>query len=664
MQRTRHRLLAPATPTSEAPGLPRTRHRLLARSALALTAVAAGLLIGPQAGAGTPAAPATPQTTPQASALAASWTAPLSASGRWIVDANGDRFKLRSANWAGAQGTWNGSGDIGNAANHHSGENSNGMPLGLDRASLPTILAGFHAVGINSIRLPFSNEMVHTTTTVPDAAVAANPQLRGKTPLQVFDAVVAALTADGFAVVLNNHTGTTRWCCGVDGNERWNTSRSTADWVADWITMANRYKTNKRVVGADLYNEVRRNITDDPNWGWGNDKDWQAASLEAGNRILTEANPDLLIMVEGINWTGIPLDGLPHGRPTLTPVRTLSHTLVNPNKLVYAAHFYGYTGPNHSGAYGLGETHDPRYQDLTRDQLFAEIDRSAQFVTADGQHHTAPVWISEFGTGAEETDPVARAWFTNFTDYLVARDLDFAYWPLVGWKGNGQGDSWALLRFDPTGARSGIADDPADWRATAWTKLIGAAGRTGPVPGSARWNMLNLDSADAQPSLRMRTRPDWDSGARKGVCPDGERIIGLSHTGNRGLCTTAGGPELSATDAGFTVVRDQSYVQNDWATGYTKLECPTGRMITGYSVRGAAVSAILCTQPSTALGTQGRTLWFDRGDNRPTGNPGGEFASGAYKGQCNADEYAAGVAYTGRIGSAKTPDALLCKRLT
>ncbi|WP_346012000.1 cellulase family glycosylhydrolase [Streptomyces sp. SID3343] len=628
---------------------------------LALAAATAVLAAPP----GT-AAPTSTTTALNSVATRASWTPPLATRGRWIVDATGARFKLVSANWAGAQGTWSGSGDISSPADHHSGENANGIPLGLDRATLPAILAGFHATGINSIRLPFSNEMVHGTTPVPDTAVAANPQLRGKTPLQVFDAVVAALTGDGFAVVLNNHTGTTRWCCGIDGNERWNTSRSTGEWVADWLTMANRYKADKRVVGADLYNEVRRNITDDPNWGWGDNHDWYAASLEAGNRILAEADPDLLIIIEGINWTGIPLDGLPHGRPTLTPVRTLSHTLVDPNKLVYSAHFYGYTGPNHSGAYGLGETHDPRYQDLTRDQLFAELDRSASFVTTDGQHHTAPVWISEFGTGAEETDPVARSWFATFTDYLVSRDLDFAYWPLLGWKGNGQGDSWALLRYDPTGTRSGILDDPTDWRAAAWNHLINAPSRTGPITAPARWNMLDLDHADAIASVRMRAQSDWDAGARKAVCPDGQRVVGLSHTGNRGLCTNIGTGDLATTNLAYTVVHDESYVQGDWATGYTKLECPTGRFMTGYSVRGAAVSAVLCAQGRPGLGTQARTLWFDRGDNRPTGTPsaGGEFAYGNYKGQCNADEYAAGVAYTGRIGSRKTPDALLCKHLT
>ncbi len=55
-------------------------------------------------------------------------------------------------------------------------------------------------------------------------------------------------------------------------------------------------------------------------------------------------------------------------------------------------------------------------------------------------------------------------------------------------------------------------------------------------------------------------------------------------------------------------------------------------------------------------------LWFDRGDNRPAGTPGGDFATGNYKGRCATGEDAAGVAGTGRRGSARTPDALLCRR--
>lgn len=588
-----------------------------------------------------------------ATADPAPWVGPLSTRGRYIVDANGNRFKLKSGNWHGASGTWNGSGDITDPANHHAGEMSFQTPLGLDRAPMERIIDGFAELGLNSVRLQFSNQMIHDTTPVPD--LPANPGLRGLTPLQVYDKVVERLTARGFAVILNNHTTTSRWCCGLDGNERWNTSQSEGQWQQDWLFMARRYAANKRVVGADLYNEVRRNALDDPNWGWGNDKDWQRASQQVGDRILTQANPDLLIIVEGINWTGLPVDGLPHGRPTLEPVRTLSHTLVDSGKLVYSAHFYGYTGPNHSGATGVGETHDPRYQDLSPQELRDVLYRQAFYVSAEtGQHFTAPLWISEFGVG-RDSDAKARAWFENFVDYLVQTDTDFAYWPIVGFHTNRAGDGWALLAWDAAGTRMSVLDGD-DWRASAWSRLVNASGRTGQVPTVTPWSMLNLDYADFQESRQVRTMPDWNVGARKGVCPDGQRVIGLAHTGNRGLCTGSW-----AVPSGYVVVRDESYVDTDWASGYTKVQCPPDYFLAGYSVTGAAFSAALCGRSATPLGRGGRTVWFDRGDNRPAGNPGGDFAYGNYKGQCAGTEYVAGVAYTGRIGSGKTPDALLCR---
>ncbi|UUU27890.1 glycoside hydrolase family 5 protein [Streptomyces sp. DSM 40750] len=612
---------------------------------------------------------ATPSETAESAAAAADWTAPLSTRGRWIVDADGDRFKLRSGNWHGASGTWNGSGSTDADANHHAGENSGRIPLGLDRAPMAEIIAGFREIGINSIRLPFSNEMIHDSVPVADDAVAANPFLRGRTPLQVYDVVVRELTAAGLAVILNNHTNTTRWCCGVDGNERWNTSRSTGTWENDWLFMARRYKDNKRVVGADLYNEVRRDIWDDPNWGLGDDHDWFTASQRVGDRILTEANRDLLIIVEGINWTGIPVDGLAHERPTLEPVRRLSHTLVDSGKLVYSAHFYDYTGPHHSGATGTGETTDPRYRDLTPTELIDVLNRQAFFVTAEkDQHFTAPVWISEFGIGGRaETGARQRAWFENFVDHLIRTDADFAYWPLVGWHENRTGNGWALLHWDAAGNRMGLYDGD-DWRATAWTRLIGAQGRTGRIDPVTDWSMLSPDHGDFVASRRMRALPDWDSGARKAVCPDGRRLLGLSHTGNRGLCSDVSAGPVWDPAAGHKVIVDERYVTpgRDWATGYTKLQCPDGHFMTGYSVRGAAVSAALCAAapPGSIAGTSGRTVWFDRGDNRGPAPRGGDFAQGHYKGQCADDEYAAGIAYTARVGSSRTPDALYCRQLS
>lgn len=503
------------------------KYLTLASAVLLLLATAPGAVAAPAVSSATSAAPA-------AEATADTWQPPLSTRGRYVVDADGNRFRMKSANWDGAQGSWTGSGSTDDPANHHAGQNSHGIPLGLDRVPLPRLLGDFRQLGINSVRLPFSNEMIHATAPVPDVAVTANPELRGKTPLQVYDAVVTALTRSGFAVVLNNHTNTSRWCCGIDGNERWNSGQSTRQWADDWVFMARRYADDPRVVGADLYNEVRRDVLDDPNWGLGDAHDWYAAAQLAADRILTEADPDLLVVIEGINWTGLPVDGLPHGRPTLTPARTLSHTLVAPHKLVYSAHFYGYTGPQHSGATGIGETHDARYQDLTRDQLAQVLHDQAFFVSDEAnQHFTAPVWISEFGIGAGETGTAARAWFGNITDYFADHDADFAYWPLVGWDGH---DDWSLLRYGTAGDRHGVLDQD-DWRAAAWNRLMNAPSRTGSVAPVPAWDMLATDHGDQVQSLRVRAGGDWDSGASKAACPDGERLIGLGHSGVRALCT-------------------------------------------------------------------------------------------------------------------------------
>ncbi|MES4893158.1 cellulase family glycosylhydrolase [Streptomyces sp. NPDC096012] len=628
-----------------------------------LAVAAAGLLLlaasSTAAGAATP--PAAPVPHGAGVTASAGWSPPLSTQGRYIVDAEGHRFRLKGANWDGAQGSWTGNGSAGDPANHHAGQDSHGIPLGLDRTPLPQLMDDFRQLGLNTIRLPFSNEMIHSTAPVPDAAVAANPGLRGRTPLEVYDAVVDALSRSGFAVILNNHTNSSRWCCGVDGNERWNSGQSTQQWTDDWVFMARRYASVPGVVGADLYNEVRRDVLDDPNWGLGDAHDWYSAALSAADRILTEADPRLLIVIEGINWTGIPADGLPHGRPVLTPARTLSHTLVDPHKLVYSAHFYGYTGPHHSGATGIGETHDPRYQDLGRDQLYAALEEEAFFVEETGRHYTAPLWVSEFGIGAGETNPAARAWFTDFTDHLADRDADFAFWPLVGYAGH---DDWALLRYDGSGHRSGILD-AGDWRGTAWRHLVTAPGKTGPVPAVPVWRMLSVDHGDAVASVRVRAAGDWDPGAYKAACPDGLRLVGLAHTGGRGLCTDGGAGDLRAPSGGQSVVTDERYVPagGDWASGYTKLQCPAGGFLVGYGERGGRVSSALCAPGRSPLGGTARTVWFDRSDNRPAGAGGGEFAQGAYKGQCDVDEYAAGIAFTTRFGSSPGPAALLCRRL-
>ncbi len=285
---------------------------------------------------------------------------------------------------------------------------------------------------------------------------------------------------------------------------------------------------------------------------------------------------------------------------------------------------------------GTGETHDPRYRDLSPQELRDVLHRQAFFVSTEtGKHYTAPLWISEFGEGRHTTDPASRAWFENFVGYLAETDTDFAYWPAVGFHEGGGGNGWVLLSWDTDSRRADVLDG-TDWRGPTWRRLVNSPSRTGQIPATERWSMLTLDHADFQASRSVRAMADWNPGARKGACPDGQRLTGLSHTGNRGLCTGA-----LAVPAGYAVVRGETYVDTDWASGYTKVQCPPDHAAVGYSVTGSAFSALLCGRSATPLGRAGRTVWFDRGDNRPSGTPG--------------------VAYTGRVGSNRTPDAPLCR---
>jgi endoglucanase len=84
--------------------------------------------------------------------------------------------------------------------------------------------------------------------------------------------------------------------------------------------------------------------------------------------------------------------------------------------------------------------------------------------------------------------------------------------------------------------------------------------------------------------------------------------------------------------------------------------------VIGYAVQGRNLSSVLCVPSGRAsLGT-GETVWFDKGDNRR--GPGGDFATGNYKGQCADTEAVTGIAYRSWIWSRdKEPDALLCRRL-
>jgi aryl-phospho-beta-D-glucosidase BglC (GH1 family) len=339
---------------------------------------------------------------------------PLSTCGRWIVDRNGRRVKLAGINWYGAS-------DV----RHVVG--------GLDKVPMAQIVQTIRTLGFNAIRLPFSNAMLNVADPVDPAAVAANPDLRGKTPLEVYDATVDALTRAGLLVILNNHTTHAMWCCGFDDDGLWYTSDYGEErWLADWDMLVKRYTANPRVVGADLRNELRPAKTNGTivptfvNWGQGGAGDWAAAAKRAGDRLLQD-NPSLLIVVEGID-----------SADNLTGVKTAPIALAVPGKLVYEAHQYGFfPSPPGDFLHPYSGMSDAQIQSASHDKW--------GYILDPGQAFTAPVWLGELGDGSQST------WLTSFESYAHDVDVDFAYWAINGGpKPGGGAEPYGLLADDWT----------------------------------------------------------------------------------------------------------------------------------------------------------------------------------------------------------------------
>jgi len=76
---------------------------------------------------------------------------------------------------------------------------------GLDVQPMSSIAAKIAELGFNCIRLPFALDTYFIDPVIPDSSIAANPELMGKTAMEIFDATVNALTDQGLIVILNNH---------------------------------------------------------------------------------------------------------------------------------------------------------------------------------------------------------------------------------------------------------------------------------------------------------------------------------------------------------------------------------------------------------------------------------------------------------------------------
>ncbi|MGD9622965.1 MAG: glycosyl hydrolase family 18 protein, partial [Mycolicibacterium sp.] len=340
----------------------------------------------------------------------------LSTLGNQIVDSAGNTVKLAGVNWFG-------------------GETSNGVPHGLWTRGYKSMIDQMVTEGFNTIRLPFSNEMLHSSAAPTGIDYFKNPELQGLSRLQVMDEIIRYAGEKNMRVILDQHRSAAG--NGPNGNGLWYEGAYTEDkWVADWQLLANRYKGNSTVIGVDLANEPHNGT-----WGGGGATDWARAAERAGNAVLA-VNPNLLIIVEGVEtyqgqnyWWGGNLMGV-KDRPIVLNV---------PNRVVYSPHDY----PNSVYA-------QPWFQQAG----FAAglPDKFEQMWGYIYEQNIAPIMVGEFGT--KLVDPKDEPWFEAITSYMsgdfdnngtidIASGLEgvsFTYW---SWNPN-SGDTGGILADDWT----------------------------------------------------------------------------------------------------------------------------------------------------------------------------------------------------------------------
>ncbi|MFT3996731.1 MAG: cellulase family glycosylhydrolase [Asticcacaulis sp.] len=347
-----------------------------------------------------------------------------------IVDAKGQRVLLKSVNWFG-------------------GESGEFVVGGLDRQPLKHYARLIKKGGFNSVRLPWSNELVERNPVVGDDYLSANPQLKGKRALEVFDAVVKALTDEGLMVIIDNHRSRGDWCCDATHGDGlwWTPDYPEEAWLRDLAFMAKRYARNPRVIGSELRNEIRRDDTLGlkPTWGGGEAKtDWKAAAEKGAEAVLKVA-PHHLIFIGTINY-----------QAELTHVRDHPLRLSRPEKLVWVAHDYAWNHP------------EARLKDPAA--FAAEAYRRWGFAREAGHPYSAPVYLSEFGgcvhtEGLEKPCPADRYAFVKaFVTYLKTEDVDWAWWPMNGTQSAGYNRT--------RGAIEGYGLLKADWSDWVDAKLV------------------------------------------------------------------------------------------------------------------------------------------------------------------------------------------------
>jgi endoglucanase len=452
-----------------------------------LALVAAGL-----AGAGAISAVSAANSAPAAPAATGVGAGYWHTSGNQILDSSGNPVRIAGINWYGF-------------------ETPDEIAHGLWAQDYHTIINAIKSLGYNTIRIPFSNQMVETPIVPQNLSFyntgPINLDLKGLNALQDLQKIVTYAGQAGLKVILDDHRSEAGES--AEQNGLWYTSAySSSAWVNDWVTLAKMFANNPTVVGFDLRNEPHTPTgvayAQGATWGTGDTTtDVRLAYEQAGNAILA-ADSGALIFCEGISefpdsssstgfdgtWWGGDLQGVAQYPVVLSAA----------GHVVYSAHDYG---PNLFVQTWFNSS-------TTSASLDAVWAKYWGYIYTSG---TAPLWVGEFGTDNTAADVSSSTagsqgqWFSSLVSYIKSNPaMGWTYWAL-----NGE-DSYDLLdgSYDPTpvsaakqsllagiqfplpGAGNGTPSPTGTPSSTpTGTPTPTSSGSTGPVSCHAVYSLVN-----------------------------------------------------------------------------------------------------------------------------------------------------------------------------
>ena len=323
--------------------------------------------------------------------------------------------------------------------------------------------------GFNLLRVPMSTQIIlQWKNGEPDPLIKVNatenPELveefdANGTPVKymysfdIWNKAVEWCKENGIKIMMDVHCATTN-AAGHNYALWYDSNYSEEDWLEALSWFSEYYKDDDTIIAIDLKNEPHGKKDDGIFAKWDGSSDpnnWRYAA-EKGAMACLEQNPNLLIMVEGIevypktekgfDWNSPSTDYGHYGDPEYQPYygawwganfRGVRDYPVNLGKyqsqLVYSPHDYGPLVYPQSWFHLEGESPNFTSYEFDRDSIMEEYWKDTwAYICED---HIAPLLMGEWGGWVDdEHDPSGanRQWLTILRDYMVEKHIHHTFW--------------------------------------------------------------------------------------------------------------------------------------------------------------------------------------------------------------------------------------------